>query len=46
MPAFGVDLILRQTDPAVYEFAPPVSPTDFGDYSSYGQTGIGAGNVE
>jgi hypothetical protein len=46
VPSFGVDLMLRQTDATVYEFAPPTSPTDFGDYSGYGQTGIGAGNVE
>lgn len=46
VPAFGVDLMLRQTDAAVYTFAPPTSPTQFGDYSPYGQTGIGAGNVQ
>ena len=46
VPSFGVDLLLRQTDANVYEFEPPSSSTDFGDYSSYGQTGIGAGNVE
>ena len=45
-PAVGVDLVLRQTDAGVYEFPPPVSPTDFGGYSPYGQTGVGAGNVE
>lgn len=45
-PAVGVDLVLRQTDPNVYVFQPPSSPTDFGDYSPYGQTGIGLGNVE
>jgi len=45
VPAFGTDLVLRQTDANVYEFAPPTSPTNFGDYSPYGQTGIGAGNV-
>jgi hypothetical protein len=45
-PAFGTDLVMRQTDPDVFEFAPPTSPTNFGDYSPYGQTGIGAGNVE
>jgi hypothetical protein len=46
VPAFGVDMTLRQTDADVFEFAPPTSPTAFGDYSPYGQTGIGAGNVE
>lgn len=46
VPAFGTDLILRETDEKVYEFAEPTSPTDFGDYSGYGQTGIGAGNVQ
>jgi hypothetical protein len=46
VPVFGVDLVLRQTDAAVYEFAPPTSPTEFGDYSPYGATGIGAQNVE
>jgi hypothetical protein len=46
VPSFGVDMVLRQTDAEVYEFAPPISPTNFGDYSSYGQTGVGEGNVE
>jgi hypothetical protein len=46
VPAFGTDLVLRETDADVYEFQEPSSPTDFGDYSPYGQTGIGAGNVE
>lgn len=46
VPAFGTDLILRETDEKVYEFAEPTSPTNFGDYSGYGQTGIGAGNVQ
>jgi hypothetical protein len=45
VPAFGTDLMLRQTDAQVYEFAEPVSDTNFGDYSPYGQTGVGAGNV-
>jgi hypothetical protein len=45
-PALGVDLVLRETDADVYAFDPPTSPTDFGDYSPYGQTGVGAGNVE
>lgn len=45
-PVLGVDLVLRQTDAAVFEFTPPSSPTEYGDYSPYGQTGIGAGNVE
>lgn len=46
VPAIGVDLVLRQTDASVYAFTPPSSSTNFGDYSPYGQTGIGAGNVE
>lgn len=46
VPAVGVDLVLRQTDANVYAFAAPSSPTNFGDYSPYGQTGVGAGNVE
>jgi hypothetical protein len=45
-PAVGVDLVLRQTDANVYMFQGPSSPTNFGDYSPYGQTGIGAGNAE
>ena len=45
-PAIGVDLVLRQTDANVYVFQPPSSPTNYGDYSPYGQTGVGAGNVE
>ena len=44
-PSIGVDLVLRQTDANVYVFAPPTSPTNFGDYSPYGQTGIGAGDI-
>ena len=45
-PAVGVDLVLRASDPTVYFFNPPSSPTNYGDYSPYGQTGLGAGNVE
>jgi hypothetical protein len=46
VPGFGVDLVLRQTDAEVYEFDPPTSPTNWGSYSGYGQTGVGEGNVE
>lgn len=40
VPALGVDLILRQTDPSVYDFGVPVSPTDQGEYSQYGTLGV------
>lgn len=39
VPALGVDLMLRQHDPAIYQFNPPVSPTDQGEYSAYGTLG-------
>jgi len=42
-PVIGVDLIARQTDPSIYEFTPPSSPSDFGEYSPYGVTGIMTG---
>lgn len=45
VPALGVDQVLRQTDAGVYTFNPPTSPTNYGDYSPYGSTGVGAGDV-
>jgi hypothetical protein len=43
-PALGVDLVARQTDPSIYEFVAPSSPSDFGWYSTFGITGIFSGN--
>jgi len=37
--AWGVDLVLRETDPSVYEFTAPSSPSDQGEYSQYGSLG-------
>jgi hypothetical protein len=45
VPALGTDLVLRQTDAGVYTFNPPTGPTAYGDYSPYGTTGVGAGDV-
>lgn len=42
-PALGVDLIVRQTDPSIYEFTAPSSPSDFGEYSPFGVTGVMTG---
>jgi hypothetical protein len=42
-PAIAVDLIVRQTDPSVYEFTAPTSSSNYGDYSPYGVTGVLAG---
>jgi hypothetical protein len=42
-PALGVDIVARQTDPSIYEFVAPSSPSDFGFYSPYGVTGIMTG---
>jgi hypothetical protein len=42
-PALGVDLIARQTDPSIYEFQGPTSPSNFGEYSPYGITGVMTG---
>jgi hypothetical protein len=39
-PALGIDLIVRQTDPTIYEFTAPTSSTVYGDYSPYGVTGV------
>jgi hypothetical protein len=39
-PAIGIDLVARRTDPAVYEFTAPSSPSNFGDYQPYGITGV------
>jgi hypothetical protein len=46
VPALGVDLVLRQTDAGVYFFNPPTGPTEYGDYSPYGSTGVGANDIE
>jgi hypothetical protein len=42
-PALGVDIVARQTDPSIYEFTAPSSPTDFGFYSPYGISGVMTG---
>jgi hypothetical protein len=39
VPVLAVDLVLRQHDPAIYEFAAPSSPTNQGEYSAYGTLG-------
>jgi hypothetical protein len=42
-PALGIDIVGRQTDPSIYEFTPPSSSSDFGEYSPYGITGVMTG---
>jgi hypothetical protein len=37
--AWGMDLVLRETDPSVYEFTAPSSSTNQGEYSQYGSLG-------
>ena len=39
VPALGVDLVLREHDPAVYEFTAPLSLSDQGEYSAYASLG-------
>ncbi|MFZ3188616.1 MAG: hypothetical protein WA180_09160 [Candidatus Sulfotelmatobacter sp.] len=39
-PSVGVDLIVRQTDPSIYEFTAPTSASNYGDFSPYGITGV------
>jgi hypothetical protein len=39
-PVMAVDLVLRETDPTIYEFGAPTSPTNQGEYSSYGSLGV------
>jgi hypothetical protein len=38
-PSLGVDLVIRQTDPTVYDFTAPSSPSNQGEYSPYGSLG-------
>jgi hypothetical protein len=40
VPALGIDLVLREHDPTIYEFGAPTSPTNQGEYSSYGSLGV------
>jgi hypothetical protein len=42
-PVIGVDLIVRQTDPSIYEYQGPTSSTNYGEYSPYGITGVMTG---
>lgn len=42
-PTIGVDIVARQTDPTIYEFAPPSSSTNYGEYSPFGITGVMTG---
>lgn len=42
-PVVGIDIIARQTDPSIYSFTAPSSPTVFGEYSPYGVTGVMTG---
>jgi hypothetical protein len=39
VPTLGVDLVLRQHDPSIYQFTAPSSPTNQGEYSAYGTLG-------
>jgi hypothetical protein len=39
-PTLGVDLLLRENDPSIYEFTAPSSPSDQGEYSQYGTLGV------
>lgn len=39
VPTLAVDLVLRQHDPSIYTFTAPSSPTNQGEYSSYGSLG-------
>lgn len=43
VPTVGVDLMVRQTDPSIYEFTAPSSPSNYGEYSPYGVTGVMTG---
>jgi len=43
VPAIGVDLVGRQVDPSIYTFIPPSSPTNYGEYSPFGITGVMTG---
>lgn len=42
-PTVGIDVVARQTDPSVYSFTAPSSPSDYGEYSPYGVTGVMSG---
>ena len=42
-PALGVDLVLRQHDPSIYDFTAPLSLEDQGEYSSYASLGTYGG---
>jgi hypothetical protein len=39
VPTLGVDLVLRQHDPSIYQFTAPSSPNNQGEYSAYGTLG-------
>ena len=39
VPCLGVDLVLRQHDPAIYDFTAPSSLADQGEYSTYASLG-------
>lgn len=43
VPAIAVDPVGRQVDPSIYTFTPPSSPTDYGEYSPFGVTGVMTG---
>lgn len=42
-PVVGVDLTVRQVDPSIYSFTAPSSSTNYGEYSSFGVTGVMSG---
>jgi hypothetical protein len=43
VPALGVDIVGRQTDPSVYTFTGPSSPSNYGEYSPFAITGVMTG---
>ena len=42
-PIVGVDIVARQVDPSIYEFTAPTSSSNYGEYSSFGITGVMTG---
>ncbi len=42
-PSAGVDIVARLVDPSIYDFTPPSSSTNFGEYSPFGITGVMTG---
>jgi hypothetical protein len=42
-PALAVDIVARETSASVYNFQPPTSASNYGEYSPYGITGVMVG---